>query len=78
MSGYGSDDDEAERALIRVEEQIALAKAKLPKGAGSPFCLDCGEAIPEPRRKALPGVVYCVECQVNHEVKLSAREPWAT
>lgn len=26
-------------------------------------CEDCGEPIPEQRRKALPGVTLCVECK---------------
>lgn len=26
-------------------------------------CRECGESIPEPRRKFVPGVQTCVECQ---------------
>jgi phage/conjugal plasmid C-4 type zinc finger TraR family protein len=80
MSGYGGADDEAERAMIRVEEGIAIAKSLLPSGPGSVTCLDCGNTIPEARRKALPGVVRCVECQSNnHDHKRpKAKEPWAT
>lgn len=26
-------------------------------------CEECGDPIPEARRKASPGCVYCVECQ---------------
>lgn len=29
----------------------------------------CGEPIPEQRRKALPGVKFCVECQQRLEKK---------
>lgn len=79
MSGYGGVDDEAERAMIRVAEQIALTQSLLPKGPGSPTCLDCGCAIPLGRRHALPGVVYCVDCQASsHDNRPTAREPWAT
>lgn len=79
MSGYGGPDDEAERAAIRVEEQIAFAKSQLPKGPGTLNCIDCGELIPEARRKALPGVVCCVECQSNRDYrKPTFKEPWAT
>lgn len=79
MSGYGGDDDEAERAIIRVEEQIAIAKSLLPKGPGRTHCLDCNEPIPELRRQALPGVVRCVECQaLNGDGRPTAKEPWAT
>lgn len=79
MSGYGGPDDEAERAAIRVEEQVTLARSLLPTGTGSPSCLDCGVLIPEARRKALPGVVCCVECQSERDkIRPTAKEPWAT
>ncbi len=79
MSGYGGPDDEAERASIRVEEQIAIARSLLPKGESRKHCLDCGDPIPEGRRKALPGVLYCVDCQGrNHDNRPTAKEPWAT
>lgn len=79
MSGYGKPDDEADRAAIRVEEQIALSQSLLPKGPGSLTCLDCGDPIPEARRKALPGVVHCVECKAErHDGRPIAKEPWAT
>nr|VFK21756.1 MAG: transcriptional regulator, TraR/DksA family [Candidatus Kentron sp. LFY] len=28
-----------------------------------PFCLECGEEIPEARRLAVPSARYCVDCQ---------------
>ncbi len=79
MSGYGGPDDEAERARIRVEEQIALARSLLPDGPGSPICNECGDPIPEARRKAMPGTRHCVECQGQRDDdKPSFKEPWAT
>lgn len=30
-------------------------------------CIDCGEVIPEKRRKAVPGCVRCIECQKAFE-----------
>ena len=79
MSGYGKPDDEQERATIRVEEQVGLIRSLLPSGAGSPTCIDCGELIPDGRRKALPGVVRCVDCQEEHgDTVFTAKQPWAT
>lgn len=79
MSGYGGPDDEAQRATIRVEEQVALSRSLLPSGAGSATCLDCGELIPEARRKALPGVVHCVDCKAEkHDTRPTFKQPWAT
>lgn len=79
MSGYGGPDDEAQRASIRVEEQVALARSLMPTGPGTPNCVDCSEPIPEARRKAIPGTRHCVECQVSRDDnKPSFKEPWAT
>lgn len=30
-------------------------------------CEDCGEPIPEARRKAMPGCRRCIDCQTLHE-----------
>ena len=38
-------------------------------------CEDCGEEIPEGRRKALPGCTRCVPCQQGLEVLNSYSEP---
>lgn len=50
-----------------IEQQLAIAldhhQARRPTGAGALECEDCGDPIPEPRRKALPGCVTCVDCQ---------------
>lgn len=37
--------------------------ATCPKAMSLHFCEECGEPIPEARRKALPGVRLCVACQ---------------
>lgn len=79
MSGYGGPDDEAQRAAIRVEEQVALARSQLPTGPGTLVCVECDEPIPEARRKAMPGTRLCVECQALHDDdKPTFKEPWAT
>jgi len=77
--GYGDCDDPATAAATRVEERVALARSQLPKGPGSSFCVKCGEDIPEARRKVMPGVRHCVECQEQRDYdKPSYKEPWAT
>jgi len=79
MSGYGSPDDEQERATIRVEEQIALAQSLLPSGPGTLHCVVCGEPIPEARRKAMQGTRHCIDCQsILDDNKPTFKEPWAT
>lgn len=36
-------------------------------GASATHCEHCGEAIPEARRLAVPGVVLCVPCKQHIE-----------
>jgi RNA polymerase-binding transcription factor DksA len=79
MSGYGSPDDEALRAQIRVEERITLIRMALPLGHSRANCKACGEAIPQARQNILPGVAYCVACADDAVyTKTKYREPWAT
>ena len=72
------------------EQQLrddALARqARVARGVGdvlasADFCGEflpgatgCGEPIPAARRRALPGVQLCVECQALHE---RAQRRWA-
>ena len=39
----------------------------MPTGEGNPHCLECGDEIPEARRRALPGVRTCIECQSTRD-----------
>ncbi|WP_419787225.1 TraR/DksA C4-type zinc finger protein [Pseudodesulfovibrio sp.] len=34
-----------------------------------PFCEECGEPIPAPRRRAVPGVRLCVDCQEEADAR---------
>jgi len=49
---------------------VADVRRKLLEQAAQPsaeFCEECGDEIPEARRKAVPGVQFCVFCQEKHE-----------
>lgn len=41
----------------------------LPTAPSAKYCTDtsCGDEIPEARRAAIPGVLYCAECQERRE-----------
>lgn len=67
MSGYGKPDEEAECAMAIVDTGIAVARMMLRTGPGSKVCLDCGDPIPEKRREASPGCLYCITCQPFHD-----------
>lgn len=70
MSGYGGPDDELANIASVVENGIDLARSRLGSGPSSHTCHECGEDIPEGRRKASPGCKYCVECQAKYYDKL--------
>lgn len=71
MSGYiGNPDAESEHALILSENGVQAAREALPDGSITYMqCLECGDDIPEARRKAMPGCKYCVACQQYHDGK---------
>jgi len=46
-----------------VEDAVKLARSRMPDGEGLSHCQECETAIPEARRKAIPGVRLCVSCQ---------------
>lgn len=55
-------DDAQERAAQILERQLAAATGKF-KGVSATFCEECGDPIPEQRRKLLAGVQHCFDCQ---------------
>ena len=61
--GWASDNAVNEQIQDSINDEIMRARAALPSGESLEFCAECGEAIPEARRRALPGVRLCVECQ---------------
>lgn len=77
MSGYGGVDDHNKNIEAVVENFVDVVRAQLPDPnvPSAEFCEDdaCGEPIPEGRRKALPGVQYCVDCADRHTPKIRIR-----
>ncbi len=50
-----------------IADAVSFARSKMPSGKSETHCIECGEAIPEKRREALPGVKTCVECQASRD-----------
>ncbi len=46
-----------------IDDAIQEARSRLPSGTSLTHCEECGDAIPEARRAAVPGVRLCVPCQ---------------
>jgi phage/conjugal plasmid C-4 type zinc finger TraR family protein len=50
-----------------ISDGVLNARARLPIGEGTDDCVECGDPIPEARRRALPGAHTCVECQSSRD-----------
>lgn len=54
-------------ALLEQARRAGLQGKTVADSAKS--CTSCGETIPAPRRRAVPGCQLCVACQTRHEKK---------
>ena len=61
--GWARDGAVQDQIDASIEDAVARARRRLPKGESLEHCEDCGEEIPEARRLAVPGVRRCVACQ---------------
>lgn len=52
-----------------VKDAVQFARARMPSGQGETYCDECGEEIPQARRRALPGARTCVPCQSARDTK---------
>lgn len=62
-TGWAGDGAVEDQIEATVEDGIARAQSRLPRGSSRAHCEECGEPIPEARRVALPGVRLCLPCQ---------------
>ncbi len=65
--GWARDGAVQEQIDANVNDAVKRARNKLPKGNSLTHCMECENVIPEARRKAIPGVCLCVECQSEFE-----------
>lgn len=61
--GWAGDGAVQDQIQDSINDEVRRARANLPQGVSLEYCQECGEAIPEARRRALPGVRLCVLCQ---------------
>ncbi len=55
------------------EELERMRARRAPVGESLTECAECGEEIPEARRKALPGVKICIDCQSERDAVFKTR-----
>ncbi|MCL4106520.1 UNVERIFIED_CONTAM: hypothetical protein GTU68_009654 [Idotea baltica] len=61
--GFAKDGAVQDQIDASLEDKVNRARDQLPRGESASHCDQCGVAIPEARRKAVPGVRHCVLCQ---------------
>jgi phage/conjugal plasmid C-4 type zinc finger TraR family protein len=62
-SGWARDGAVQDQIDDTVLDGVMRARAGMPAGESETHCVECGEAIPQARRRALPGVRTCINCQ---------------
>ncbi len=62
-TGWAGDGAVQDQIDATIKDAVERAKNRLPQGESLTHCADCNAAIPEARRKAIPGVRLCVTCQ---------------
>jgi phage/conjugal plasmid C-4 type zinc finger TraR family protein len=67
-SGWANDGAVQDQIDSTIEDAVARARSDLPTGESLTECAECGETIPEARRKAIPGVRFCVQCQQSKDL----------
>lgn len=62
-SGWAPDGAVQDQIDDTVMDGVLRARANMPTGEGETNCLECGDEIPEARRRVLPGVRTCIGYQ---------------
>ena len=65
--GWSRDGDVQDQVNATVEDGVKLARSRLTDGESLIHCKECNAVIPDARRKAIPGVRFCVNCQSERE-----------
>ncbi|GAB6016943.1 MAG: DksA/TraR family C4-type zinc finger protein [Serratia ureilytica] len=71
-SGWAADGAVQDQIDSTVDDAVQRARDALGHGESERYCQECGEPIPEARRKALKGVRFCVTCQAEQDKKHAA------
>ncbi|HET7306680.1 MAG TPA: DksA/TraR family C4-type zinc finger protein [Gammaproteobacteria bacterium] len=62
-TGWARDGAVQDQIDASIEDALQSVRARLPQGESRTHCEECGEEIPPARRKAVPGVRLCINCQ---------------
>ncbi|WP_213995656.1 DksA/TraR family C4-type zinc finger protein [Arsukibacterium sp.] len=65
--GWSRDGAVQDQIDASVDDAVQRVRNKLTVGDSAVHCEECDKLIPEQRRKAVPGVRHCIECQAALE-----------
>lgn len=69
-TGWARDGAVQEQIEASIEDELArLKQRRLLSGESLTHCAECDEPIPEPRRRAIPGVKLCIDCQAERDLR---------
>lgn len=71
-SGWAPDGAVQDQVDDTVKDGVLRARARMPSGEARTHCAECGEEIPEARRRVVPGVRTCIECQSAQDSRPTA------
>ncbi|MCB1333981.1 MAG: DksA/TraR family C4-type zinc finger protein [Roseivivax sp.] len=68
--GWSRDGAVNEQIEASIAEELERMRARRgPMGESLTHCAECDEPIPEPRRRAIPGVKLCIDCQAERDLR---------
>jgi len=65
--GWSRDGAVQDQIDASVEDAVERVRSNISMGTSAKFCVECDSPIPEPRRRAIPGVRLCITCQSSLE-----------
>ncbi len=74
--GWAHDGAVQEQIDASVDDAVERARRALQNGGSLSHCEDCGEVIPEARRRAVPGARRCVACQAEADGRFVDHSPY--
>lgn len=68
--GWARDGAVQDQIEASIEDELRRMQARRgPVGDSLAHCAECEEPIPKARRRAIPGVKLCVECQTERDAR---------
>lgn len=71
-SGWAKDGAVQDQIDASIKDALKSVRRRLPAGESLKHCAECGEPIPDARRRALPGVRLCIPCQAEADKQAQA------